>query len=443
MTADRTAHLPADVPSSQIGPGVRGFWAALPREGRFLLSTVALQHLGRGMTLPFTVIYLHEVRDFSLETSGTLMGLMAVIAAVYGPIAGTFVDRVGARLVVMSGSILASIGTVLLAVTTTLPMALAASLFLGLAHGTGWSASNSLISSIVKGPLRQRYFGVNFALLNLGIGLGGVLAGVVVDVDRPVTFEVLFLLDALLVLIPVMWLLGPLRHVHGRATHDDSLSPRSYAEVLRIPGFRWILALTAITSTVGYGQMEAGIPAFARTVSEVSTEAVGFLFAANTVVIVLLQFAVLHRIEGHRRTRVMMLLLAIWALSWALLGLSGLLPGTITAAILVVGFGAVFGLGETLLQPSIPAMVNDSAPDHLRGRMNAASSTSFMVGAVVGPVLAGQLLGKGQPAALVGLMLLGLAVSAWLLTRIEGIVSPEVNGVPTSAPQASRDSIPH
>ena len=67
MTADRTAHLPADVPSSQIGPGVRGFWRALPREGRFLLSTVALQHLGRGMTLPFTVIYLHEVRDFSLE----------------------------------------------------------------------------------------------------------------------------------------------------------------------------------------------------------------------------------------------------------------------------------------------------------------------------------------------------------------------------------------
>ena len=443
MTADRTAHLPVDVPSAEIGPGVRGFWRALPREGRFLLSTVALQHLGRGMTLPFTVIYLHEVRDFSLETSGTLMGLMAVIAAVYGPIAGAFVDRVGARIVVMSGSILASTGTVILAFATTLPIALAATLFLGLAHGTGWSGSNSLISSIVKGPLRQRYFGVNFALLNLGIGVGGVLAGVFVNVDRPVTFEVLFLLDAVLVLIPVMWLLGPLRHVHGRAVHDDQASPRSYREVLRIPGFRWILALTAITSTVGYGQMEAGIPVFARMVSEVSTEAVGFLFAANTIVIVALQFAVLHRIEGHRRTRVMMLLLAIWAVSWAVLGVSGLLPGTLVAAILVVAFGAVFGLGETLLQPSIPAMVNDSAPDHLRGRMNAASSTSFMVGAVVGPVLAGQLLGKGQPALFVGLMLLGLAVSAWLLLRIESIVSPEVNGVRARPAQETRDSIPH
>jgi MFS family permease len=426
-----------DVPADEIGPGVRGFWAALPREGRYLLSTVALQHLGRGMTLPFTVIYLHEVRGFSLELSGTLMGLMAVIAAIYGPIAGTFVDRVGARLVVMSGSVLASIGTVALAFSSTLPIALVACLFLGLAHGTGWSASNSLISAIVAGRMRQRYFGVNFALLNLGIGLGGVLAGAVVDVDRPITFEALFLLDAVLVLIPVMWLLGPLRHVHGRAAHTDASEPRSYAAVLRRPGFGWILAVTALTSTVGYGQMEAGIPAFARTVSQVSTEAVGLLFAANTAVIVLLQFVVLHRIEGHRRTRVMMTLLAIWAVSWGLLGLSGLLPGTLAAAMLVVAYGAVFGLGETMLQPSIPAMVNDSAPDHLRGRMNAASSTAFMLGAIVGPVLAGVLLGRGLAAVFIGCMLLGLVVSAWMLLRIERIVSPEVNGLPAASPSTS------
>ena len=85
--------LPHDVPAHEIGPGVRGFWAALPREGRFLLSTVALQHLGRGMTLPFTVIYLHEVRGLSLETAGTVMGLIAVVAALYGPLSGVLVDR--------------------------------------------------------------------------------------------------------------------------------------------------------------------------------------------------------------------------------------------------------------------------------------------------------------------------------------------------------------
>ena len=45
---------------------LRAFWDQLSTEGRWLLSTVAVQTLGRGLTLPFTVIYLHEVRGFRL-----------------------------------------------------------------------------------------------------------------------------------------------------------------------------------------------------------------------------------------------------------------------------------------------------------------------------------------------------------------------------------------
>ena len=41
---------------------LRQFWADLPTPGRWLLSTVAVQTLGRGLTLPFTVIYINEVR---------------------------------------------------------------------------------------------------------------------------------------------------------------------------------------------------------------------------------------------------------------------------------------------------------------------------------------------------------------------------------------------
>ena len=67
---------------------LREFWAALPAEGRWLLSTVAVQTLGRGLTLPFTVIYLHEVRGISLDLAGLLMAFIAVVAlAVTGPAA--------------------------------------------------------------------------------------------------------------------------------------------------------------------------------------------------------------------------------------------------------------------------------------------------------------------------------------------------------------------
>ena len=268
--------LPKDLAAHEIGPGLAGFWRALPREGRFLLSTVALQHLGRGMTLPFTVIYLHEVRHFSLDAAGTIMALLALVAALAAGPMGSLTDRLGARWMLISAGVAQSLGAVAMAFATSLPVAVLSAVLMGLSQSIGWSASNTFISALVRGPLRQRYFGVNFALLNLGIGVGGLIAGAFVDVARPVTFEAIFLLDAVLVLIPGIWLLGPLRHVHARAEHPgDGSSAATYATVLRLPGMRWVLLLAILTTFVGYGQFEAGVPAFARTISQVGTEAIG------------------------------------------------------------------------------------------------------------------------------------------------------------------------
>lgn len=446
--------LPASPTSAEVGPGLRGFWSALPREGRYLLSTVALQHLGRGATLPFLIIYLHEVRGIALGTAGSIIAVIAVVAGVLAAPMGTLTDRLGGRVMLIGSSVTHCLGALLMAVAASVPVAVAAAVLMGLSQSVGWAASNTFISAIVGGPLRQRYFGVNFALLNLGIGAGGLLAGLVVDVARPVTFEAIFVVDAVLMLIPAAWLLGPLRHVHARASASEDGSPGSYAAVLRLPTMPWILALGLLTSFVGYGQMEAGIQAFARTVAEVDTSIVGALFAANTATIVALQFTVLSRIEGHRRTRVMLLMLAVWAVSWVVLGASGLVPGTLGASVLVVAFGAVFGLGETMLQPTIPAMTNDLAPAHLRGRVNAASSGTFMLGGVVGPVVAGQLLGAGLPAVFIGVILVALVGCAALVLRIERTLPPPANGIETTAGgtdpatasrpgQAQPSSMPH
>ena len=427
--------MPRDVPAEEIGSGLSGFWRALPREGRFLLSTVAIQHLGRGMTLPFTVIYLHEVRHFSLDTAGLIMALLALVAAVMAGPMGSLTDLVGARWMLIAAGVSQSLGAVAMAFATALPLAVTGAVLMGLSASIGWSAGNTFISALVRGPLRQRYFGVNFALLNLGIGAGGLIAGAYVDVARPITFETVFFADAILILIPGIWLLGPLRHVHARSVKPpEDTSSASYATVLRLPGMRWVLVLALVSSFVGYGQLEAGIPAFARGVSQVGTEVVGLAFAANTAVIVLLQFWVLQRIEGHRRTRVGLVMLGIWSIAWLAFGASGLLPDSLAAAVLVVAFLALFGLGETLLQPTLPAITNDMAPDHLRGRVNAAQSTAFMAGGVLGPLVAGVLLDRSLPVVFIAVVLTGLAVIAWLFLRLERIISPEVNGV--SAPRS-------
>jgi MFS family permease len=64
-------------------------------------------------------------------------------------------------------------------------------------------------------------------------------------------------------------------------------------------------------------------------------------------------------------------------------------------------------LRQQSLQPTIPAISNDLAADHTRGRYNAISAGAFQGGAILGPVAAGLLLDHDLAEVYVGLMVLG------------------------------------
>ena len=430
-TENRTGGASGGHQAAGHGLTLRGFWGALPTPGRWLLSTTAVSTLGRGMTLPFTIIYVHEVRGVSLDVAGLLMGLIAVVGLFVVAPVGALIDRLGARVVVLWGNVAQLVGASVLAFATTVPAFVLAFVLLGISFGVAWPGYNALTSTIVEGRLRTQFFGINFALVNLGIGIGGIISGFLTDVTRPGTFTAIFLADAACVLVPIGLLLGPLRHVAGRPepTTVEEAPSTGYVAILRNPAVLWITLLTFLTSFVGYGQMEAGFPAFAREVSEVTTRTIGLAFAANTAVIVGLQFLVLRVIDGRRRTRVFLGVVVMWAGAWLLLGATGLVAGTLLAAVGVVVFHVMFGLGETMLQPTVPAIVNDLAGDRDRGRFNAVSAGAFQMGAVAAPVVAGWMLDRRLDGAFIGLLLGCLAGVAVLALALERRISPRVNGV--------------
>jgi MFS family permease len=311
---------------------------------------------------------------------------------------------------------------------------------LGAAGGVFWPGFNAMIGAVVPSGIRQRYFGVNFTLVNLGIGIGGLLAGSIVDVHRPGTFVAIYLGNALSFLAPLAVLVGPLRHVSGKVEHpvseqDGEPIRTSYLDILRDKAMLPVIALTFMSAFVGYAQSEAGFTAYARLVGEVSTRTIGYAFAANTATIVLLQLLVLQRIEGRRRTRVILVLSALWSVSWLM---TGLLPGSEAAAVLVIGGSAVFALGETLLQPTIPAITNDLSPDHLRGRYNAVMAGAFQLAAVTGPVVAGVMLGARLNVEFIGLLIAGCAVMAFIAHAVEHRIPDQANGIKAPAEELSR-----
>jgi MFS family permease len=418
--------------SKQASPArLRDFWTDIPRSGRLLLTAVAIDSLGIGLVLPFAVVYLHEVRHIPLATVGLLLSLPPAVALVLlGPI-GSIIDRVGARRVQIVAVSFSLVGQLALALVRG-PWSAAIALALGgIGQAAFWPANQALVSSAIPAPLRQRYFGTSFTVLNFGIGLGGVISGLLVNVHHAWTFEAIYLADAGSCLAPLLLLVFALRGIGGpavRAEDAAAMAPPTYLMVLRDKVFRRFLAVTFFGAFVGYAQLEAGWTAFARFVGGISTREIGFAFAVNTVVIVVLQLPVVQRIEGRRRTRMLMLMAAIWAAAWAIVGVAGLVGGLVAVVLLIASTG-IFGLGETLLSPVSPALLNDLASDHLRGRYNAANSLAFQVAAVLGPASAGILIGHGWDAEYIGMLLVGCALVVVFLLILERRISPAANGI--------------
>lgn len=419
-------------------PSLSSFWHDLPREGKLLLSVVAFEFIGTGLVLPFWVVYLHELRGHSLGVVGVLLAVMSAAGVVVAAPGGMLIDRIGARRTMIGVLVTAVVGNTVVAFGDNIAITTIGVALVGAGFGIGWPASQAMIASVVPSPIRSRYFGMNFSLLNLGIGIGGIVGGLVVDVHRLPSFQAMYLGDAVSYLPSIFLLLVPLRHVGAPVPHpeDEAGAEKiSYLKVLRAPAMGTMTLLMFVSAFVGYSQLNAGLPAYSRAIGEISTRGLGFAFACNTLVIVGLQLVVLQRIEGHRRTRVIVVMSLVWAASWALLGASGISPGTTTATFFVAACASVFALGETLLQPTIPAIINDLAPDHLRGRYNALSAASFQSASILGPIVAGFLIGHHLHLEYLVMLMVGCALTGWLsAVRLEPQLDEVSNGVVRARP---------
>jgi len=413
----------------------------LPREARLLLAVVALQFVGTGLVLPFHVLYLHEIRGFDLSTVVLLLAIPPVAAlALLGP-SGAAVDRFGARRLTIVNLLLFATSSAVFATATNPAVAALSLLANGLAQGIAWPASQALVAAAVPSAQQQRFFGVNFTLLNVGIGVGGIVGNLLVDADDLVSLQAIYAIDAAGYLPALLLMIGPLRGVGNRAAADTQKTVEpviGYRSLLRQPIVASLFALGFLSSFVGVSQMRAGLPAFARSVADLSTHTLGLIFTIDTVVIIGAQMLVLRRLQGRRRTRALGALGLLWAGAWLAMALSGLTAGTRAATFFALGFALIFGFGETL-RPIIPSLVNDLAPTHLRGRYNAINAAGFQLAGVVAPPVAGLLIGRGHEAAYIAVVVVAaLTLTAFAVRFVEPRLPRHANGLapaPGSAPE--------
>ncbi len=415
------------------------FRDALPagRDARRILIGTLFSAIGVGLTLPFLLVYLTQVRGLPAGSVGLLVAWTGALGLAFSPLVGTLIDRLGARRVALGLVTVMAAGTAALAFVDSLATAAAALTVSGLAGAGLFAANDTILAALVTQAERQKTFGLAFTLLNLGIGAGGLISGSLVDVSRPVTFQALYLVNGLTILVPAAILLG-MPHV-GRPAPHASTSDRSvattdrggYRRVVRDRPFMALIAFGLVLATVGYAQIEVGFTAYATEVSHVPARVIAWAFAGNTILIVVSQLYVLRWLDGRSRTRALSIVGLLFAAAWGALALSGWAGSHSRpqpATIAVVAFGVIFAVGETMMTPVLPTITNALAPDDLRGRYNAMAGMVFGLSAIIGPATAGALIGTGHSSTWITLVIAGSLFAALLALWLRRQFTPEQDG---------------
>ena len=354
---------------------------------RFYICTF-IGCIGSGLTISLFVIYLHNVRHFSTSFSTLLLALSAVVGLASTPLWGTVTDRLGPLRVLLFAYGAEAVALVLWAFAHTHEQATLAALLVAVFGGAGWGPGSTMLSRLVAPEHRQRAFGFNFMLLNLGMGFGGLISASVVNLRHPDTFVMLYIFNAGVTLLAAVYFLTLRQHGGAYKEHlgDPVKSAEGWREVIRDSRMVRYVVASVFLMIGGYGSLDAGLSLFVVNNLKLSVHVIGVIFFFNTSTIVLAQLWVLNRIEGKSRTRVMGVVATFWFIFWLILETTLTLPASASIAMLCLAM-IVFAIGETMQQPVGSAIVNDIAPEHLRGRYNAAAGLSWGISGTLAPAI--------------------------------------------------------
>jgi MFS family permease len=374
-----------------LGTYLRTLDPGLPRQVWLTQAGGVVNSLGNGIVFPFIVIYLHNVRGISFAAAGLALSAGAVAALAAGFSAGTIVDRVGGRNTLLLGLLLQAFSFALFPLVREAWHAFALLALEGAGTACFWPGQSTLLSRLTTPARTHSAFALQRISMNLGLGIGGVVGGLIASTRHPGSFTTLFLLDAATFFVFIA-VLSTIHEPRVPEPADADESEFGYGAVLRDRNFVGLLVLNVMFVAVGY-EVFALLPPFAKNYADVSERWVGTMWLANTILIVLIQLPVSKALEGRRRMAALALMSLLFAAA-ALIVLAGgiWLAGT-AAALLFVGATLVFGVGETLQGPTQAPLVADLAPDHLRGRYFALGSMSWSAGSILGPAVGGPLLG--------------------------------------------------
>jgi MFS family permease len=383
-------------------PTLRESLRSLPPAAWILFAGTFVNRLGT-FVLPFFTLYLTG-RGFTAGQAGIAIGAYGLGGFVAQMVGGLLADRIGRRNAIALSML--STGVLTLALWQADSLALIYTLMFAVAcvGELHRPASSALIADLVPSEHRVAAFTVFRLTFNAGwaagLALGGLLA------ERNV--DLLFVGDAITSIGFGLISLVALPHGVRSAHRDETHLPSVRSVILADRGFLLFLAGALISGMV-YAQNVSTMPLHVRDAG-FGPAVYGLLQSLNGMIVVLAELPVIAWAQRHERLRMVALGQLLIGLGFASLLFADTLP-------LLVGMVAVWTLGEICGSSPATAIAADRAPEHARGRYQAALGSAWSLAFMAGPVL-GTIVYAADPAALwwacgaIGVAAAGLSLAA-------------------------------
>lgn len=396
-----------------------------------LLSGSFFNALGNGVVFPFLLIYLHNVRGIALGLAGVVLAVSSIGGLVGGPVAGSLVDRFGARAVLTASMVVSAAGYGGFALVHHAGPALVTGALAGLGNGAFWPAHASMVAGLTERHTRHNAYAMQRVLNNLGIGVGGVVGGLIATTTHPGSYVLLFVVDALTFgayLLALAFVPTPPRVPRL----VDERAP-SYRSVLRHRTFIAYIVLNASLVGIGFSLLGDIFPAFAKNTAHVSERGIGLCFLANTLVIVVAQLPVAKWLEGRRRMAAYTVEGSVWAAAWLVVFVGGLRLTGSPATVVFAAALMVFGFGECFHGTVQNALIADLAQPRLLGRYLALNGFAYQLGGAAGRAAGGFALAAAPHG--IWLLAAGLAlVAGGAALALERFIPPALRRTPRREP---------
>jgi MFS family permease len=376
-------------------------------------TALTVDALGTGMFVPLSLLYFARVPKIDLATVGVLLSVAAAASLPMPVLTGHLVDRFGPKRVVVAAHLAQAAGFAgYLAVSGPVTLLIAA-VVANAGQRAFWSSVFTLVADLAdqtgggKGP--ERWFALVGMAQTAGLGAGGLLAGLLLDIGTETVFRLMALGNA------VTFLLAGLLVQLVRVSHER---PATRAG----GGYRVLLADRPYLGLIGVNTVFAlcamflglALPVYVVDGLDAPAWLVGPLLAGNTILLALGQTTAVRLVRPLKRTRVMVLagvLWAVWAVACALalaVPLAALVP---YLAVITL----CFTVAELVHAPVSMSLASEAAPPDLRGRYLAVFQYSFAFAAVIAPGFFSVLFTAGRPLPWVALAVLALLGAAAML----------------------------